>query len=133
MDLSKTVDQLVAKAGANLSVSDSAEELSAEDSATIEGYVGPVVLQLAAEDIIDLTAEVDGDEIPSEAFLPLADVLTDAVKAEFGRANDATFFQLAQVARDTLKRIARAAPVRNLRLDTALRPRRAIFNFTTGQ
>lgn len=108
-DLTKTRAQLVAAAGAKLSVSDSANSLSAEDSAAIDAYVEPLFARLAI-DVIDLTADLEGDQIPIRYFTPLSTLLANDAKAEFGRAGDQGLLTEAGVSTVTLRRLAASKP-----------------------
>src|SRR5262252_5340837 len=86
--LSRTRQQLINAAGANLNVLSAGQPLAAEDADAIGNYVEPVVQQLALDGIIDLTADVAADEIPIEFFVPLAQCVAAAAATEFGRAGD---------------------------------------------
>lgn len=108
-DLFKTREQLVAAAGAKLSASDSANSLSAEDEETIDGYVDPLFARLAI-DIVDLTGELEADEIPIAYFTPLSTILANDAKSEFGRAGDQTLLGEAGLATMTVRRIAASRP-----------------------
>lgn len=106
-DLTKTRTELVAEAGGRLSASDSANSLSAEDQAAIDAYVDPLFARLAI-DVIDLTAELEGDEIPVAYFTPLGAILANDAKSKFGRAGDQSLLGEAAMATATIYRLAAA-------------------------
>lgn len=108
-DLFKTREQLVAAAGAKLFASDSANELSAEDETTIDGYVGPLFARLAI-DIVDLTEDLEADQIPVSYFTPLSTLLANDAKAEFGRVGDQGLLAEAGLATVSVRRIAASRP-----------------------
>lgn len=108
MNVTFTRTQLVNKAGGNLNILSAAQSLSSEDYGTLNTYLDPLALQLAADQIVDVTGEIaEGDDalIPGEFFLPLAALLADAAKAEFSRAGDQGLAAEAQLAKVTLKRM----------------------------
>lgn len=81
----KTRRELVDQSLANLGVLASGQTPSAEDVARMDGYVNPVLEQLAERDIVEVD---DDDQIPSAWFLPLSYILSYAAAADFGQAND---------------------------------------------
>lgn len=108
-DLTKTRVELVSAAAAKLSVLDSAGSLSAEDSSAIDAYVEPLFARLAI-DVVDLTADLEANQIPIVYFTPLAAVLANDAKSDFGRAGDQGLLGEAAVSTQTLRRLAAGRP-----------------------
>lgn len=79
--MSKTRIELVNQALKNLGALAAGQTASADDFATVDGFVEPLFAQLAAENVVDVT---DYDAIDDAIFLPLAVLLADAAKDEFG-------------------------------------------------
>lgn len=105
----KTRTELISEAGGNLSVSDSANPVSGEDAAIIGGFVDSMFARLAV-DVIDLTAEIEGDQIPVAYFTPLGAILANDAKGKFSRAGDQGLLAEAAIAVGTLRRLAASRP-----------------------
>ena len=118
-DLFKTRRNLVEQALMNLGVLASGQAAENEDVSRVDGFVDPMLAMLNASDIIYIPY---AEEIPVEAFLPLAAVLANTAKASFGRAGDAALQSEAEQAKYDLKCVARpGAGVPLLRTDPVLR------------
>ena len=118
-DLFKTRRNLVEQALMNLGVLASGQAAENEDVARMDGHVDPVIALLNSQDIIYIPY---AEEIPVEAFLPLAAVLANAAKASFGRAGDAALQAEADQAKYDLKCVSRPGTgVPLLRTDSVLR------------
>lgn len=77
----KTLVELTTEAFGILTGLDPSQTPAAEDLATIETYVGPLVAQLEADQIVSIP---DTDEIPDEYFMPLARLLANVAGPRFG-------------------------------------------------
>lgn len=112
VDITKTRDQLLARAGTDLGLVQPGEALSDEDSETLDGLVDPLLSQLAADNIIYIQ---DPEAIDLELFLPLASLLANYAGPSFGSPiNDQA------MARDqgALRRISSSKPTfQPLRVD----------------
>lgn len=86
VEIVKTRTQLIERAAVELGALPSGQELSDEDSDTIENLVDPLVQQLAIEDVVTIE---DTDQIPSEYFIPLARLLANESAPSFGQAYSA--------------------------------------------
>lgn len=80
-DTVKTLTDLKTEALGILVGLDPSQSPEAEDLATIDQYVDPLIAQLALDEIVDIT---DTDEIPVEYFLPLARLLANVAGPRFG-------------------------------------------------
>lgn len=80
-DTFKTRAQLKERAAKDLAVIEPGEALSAEDDATFDGLIDPLIAQLAADDVIFIQ---DVEEIELELFLPLARLLANVAGPDFG-------------------------------------------------
>jgi hypothetical protein len=117
--LFKTRRNLIEQALSNLGVLASGQAAENEDVARVDGLLDPLLAMLASTDVITIAHP---EEIPVEAFLPLAAVLANAAKASFGRAGDAALQAEAEMAKVELKTISRpAGAVPLLRTDSMLR------------
>src|SRR5262245_45249282 len=108
--ISRTRQQLINAAGANLNVLSAGQSLAAEDAAAINNYVDPTIAQLAMDGIIDVTADLAADEIPTEFFVPLGQCIAAAAASEFGRAGDQGLMGNKVLAEMTLRRLISARP-----------------------
>jgi hypothetical protein len=118
-ELFKTRRNLIEQALSNLGVLASGQAAEIEDVSRVDGFVDPVLAMLASTDVITIA---HSEEIPVEAFLPLAAVLANAAKASFGRAGDPALQAEAEMAKADLKTISRpAGAVPLLRTDSVLR------------
>lgn len=104
VDLTRTRRDLVEQALMNLGALASGQSAQTEDVERVDGFVDATLALLAATDIIYIPYS---EEIPVEAFLPLAAYLANASKASFGRAGDAALQTEAEQAKYDLKCIAR--------------------------
>jgi hypothetical protein len=105
VDITKTRDQLIERAGIALGLVQPGEALSDEDYDTIDNLVDPVVAQLNADRIYYVQ---DTDAIDVEVFLLLASIIANMAGPSFGtEINDAA------LARDNflLKRISSTDPL----------------------
>jgi hypothetical protein len=83
--MAKTKAELVARALTTLGVIGAGQIPSVENSNSVSDTVGPLVAQMVAND--DLWS-FDIEAIPDEVFLPLSEVLANAVADDFGQAFD---------------------------------------------
>jgi hypothetical protein len=74
---------LINQALVNLGVLAAGQTASAEDTATIDAYIDPLVEELEEREIAFVD---DTDAIPNSWFLPLAIILADAAAMAFGLA-----------------------------------------------
>lgn len=81
VDVVKTRDQLLERAGIGLGLMQPGEPLSTEDYATLDDLLDPILAQLAADRIIYIQ---DDDAIELAVFLPLAAVLSNMAGPSFG-------------------------------------------------
>lgn len=103
-DVVKTRAQVIERAGINLGAVQPGEPLSAEDYATLDNLLDPVIALLSADNVIEIS---DSDEFDVDIFLPLAACLANQAGPSFGSAiNDQAWI------RDTgiLRRIAATRP-----------------------
>lgn len=99
VDVTKTRNQLIERAGINLGLVQPGEALSTEDKSTLDNLVDPVIQQLAADRIIYIQ---DDDAIEVAVFLPLAAILANHAGPSFGSPiNDAALMR----DENTLRRI----------------------------
>ena len=82
MDVTKTRIELVNDALGKLMVVASGQSAEAEDEALVDGKVDALILQLATDEICDIT---DADAIPSEWFDPVSSLLANVCASYFGR------------------------------------------------
>jgi hypothetical protein len=83
VDITKTRNDLIERAAAELAVLVSGQSLSDEDRATIDNLVDPLIRQLSLDSVVDIG---DTDAIESEYFLPLARLLANEAAPSFGQA-----------------------------------------------
>jgi hypothetical protein len=81
VDTSKTRAQLIARALKSLGQLDPGEAPSAEDYATVDDLIDPLVAQLAADEVVYIQ---DTDAIELEFYMPLARLLANAAGPDFG-------------------------------------------------
>lgn len=81
MSTTKTRRDLVLRTLDVLGISAVGQTPAAEDVASVDGQVGPTFATLAG---LEIAYVADADEIPSEWFNPLADILAFATCTEFG-------------------------------------------------
>lgn len=77
-DVVKTETDLINRAAVELGISGGT--LSQRNYDTIQGVVGPVVAQLSRSGVYDFA---DLEQIPAEAFLPLAKLVANAAAPSF--------------------------------------------------
>lgn len=103
-DTVKTRAQLIERAGVNLGLMQPGEALSAEDYATLDNLVDPVI-ELMADDSVIVIA--DSENIELSPFIPLAAVLANYAGPSFGTPiNDAAL----ERDKGTLRRISATRP-----------------------
>jgi len=83
VDISKTREDLIHRAATEVGALASGQSLSAEDFATIDNLVDPLVQQLSFDGIVHVQ---DTDAIQPEHFLPLARLLANEAAISFGQA-----------------------------------------------
>ena len=98
----KTQRELVDQALANLGVLTPGQTATADDVATVDAYVGPLIEDLSVREIVTIQ---DTEEIEERYFLHLAVLLADACKYEFGGGA----FDVV-TAEQRLRRMGRAGP-----------------------
>lgn len=81
----KTTEELVTQALANLGVLEAGQSPSDEDASTVENYVPATLASLSAEGIVSID---DADAISLEFFLPVAVLLAQDCAHEFGQPVD---------------------------------------------
>lgn len=106
----KTRRDLVDQALKNLGVLASGQTPSAEDVARMDGYVDPVIEQLAERDIVEVD---DLAEIPAAWFLPLSYILAGAAAADFGQSNDPRVILLGDRGERLLHEMLQTKPTFN--------------------
>lgn len=79
--MSKTREQLRNKAYDIIVGGDAGQTPSSEDASAIDGYIDPVVAELATEGAAYIS---DTDNIEDELFVPLAKLVANAASDEFG-------------------------------------------------
>lgn len=84
--MTKTLQELETEAFSILTGMDPTSSPSAEDLATIEVYVDPLLEGLASRRVAYIA---DRDDIPDDAFLPLARLLANVCGPRFGSAMNA--------------------------------------------
>lgn len=80
-DLTKTRAQLTERALKSIGALEPGESPSAEDSATVDGLIDPLIAQLAVDQIAYIS---DDEAIELALFLPLARLLANAAGPDFG-------------------------------------------------
>lgn len=80
--MTKTREELIARALRKLGVVGAGQSPSAEDSAAVDEEIEPVMADLAVRGIY---AWGDPDEIDDEAFVHLATILGNSVANDFGK------------------------------------------------
>jgi hypothetical protein len=83
--MSKTREDLIARALRKLGVVGAGQSPSAEDSQAVDDEIEPVMADLAARGIY---AWGNPDEIDDEAFVHLAAILGNSVANDFGKPED---------------------------------------------
>ena len=81
-EITKTRVDLIEQAATQLGAKTSNDPLSDEDSDTIENLVDPLVQQLSLDGVVEIG---DTDQIPSEYFIALANLLANAAAPSFGQ------------------------------------------------
>lgn len=105
VDVTKTRDQLLERAGINLGLVQPGEALSTEDKSTLDNLLDPLIAQLSADNIVYVQ---DLDAIELAMFLPLAALLANYAGPSFGSPiNDQAMFRDS----NTLKRISAVGPL----------------------
>ena len=82
VDISKTRDDLIERAAWELGAKVAGQSLAAEDYATIDNLVDPLVMQLAMGSIAYVQ---DTSAIPLEYFIPLGRLLANEAAISFGQ------------------------------------------------
>lgn len=82
-DAFKTRDQLIRRALKNIGIIESGETPSAEDYASVDDLIDPLLAQLAADEIIFIQ---DPEQIELNIYLPLARILGNISGPDFGSA-----------------------------------------------
>ncbi len=100
--MTKTRRQLVNQACKNLLNLPAGQSPNADDYESVDGFVDGLIRRLSSRDIIDVG---DADAIEPDVFDPLAVLLADAAKAEFGGGE----FDVMKAERD-LREISAAEP-----------------------
>ena len=95
MSLTRTQDELIARALAKLKVIGSGQSPDAEDRATIAAAVDGVLADLRARDVANVA---DVEAIPAEWFESLADIMAQAVADDFGAERAADRIAAAEAA-----------------------------------
>jgi hypothetical protein len=104
VDVTKTRDQLIERAGINLGLVQPGEALSTEDYATLDNLVDPLIEQLSADNVVYID---DADAVAVRVFIPLAAVLANFAGPSFGSPiNDQAMLRDT----NTLKRINASGP-----------------------
>jgi hypothetical protein len=106
----KTRRDLVDQALSNLGVLASGQTPNAEDVARMDGYVDPVIEELAERRIVEVD---DLSAIPSAWFLPLSYVLSGAAASDYGAANDPRIILLADRGEKRLHEMMQTVPTYN--------------------
>jgi hypothetical protein len=83
--MTKTREELIARALRKLGVVGAGQTPSAEDSAAVDEEIEPVMADLAVRGVY---AWGDPDEIDDEAFVHLATILGNSVANDFGKPED---------------------------------------------
>lgn len=105
VDVTKTREQLIERAGINLGLVQPGEALSSEDHDTLDNLVDPLLSQMAADNIAYID---DPDSIDVAIFIPLASVLANYAGPSFGSPiND----QAMSRDQGTLRRIGSTRPL----------------------
>lgn len=110
----KTTIDLVNKVLSNIGVLGEGQTASAEAQVSVMNAVNPVVAQLSASMVVDIT---DINAIPNVYFLELADIVADALKEDFGATGDdaAVLMAAAKDGERRLKNLTRIVLIdRNL-------------------
>lgn len=134
--MANTETTLINQVLGNLGVIGAGETPSAEDSATVQERIRPVIAQYIALGI-DMSADTtDLTDIPDAIFLPLADLIAYecATPFQIGGVKRQELMLLQQQADINLRRIYRQAfNPRRLRVPRIGRHWPGHFNWTTGQ
>lgn len=77
----KTRTDLISRALRSIGATLPGEADSTEDRATMDGFIDPLIAQLAVDEIIYIA---DADEIEDQYFIPLARLLANAAGPDFG-------------------------------------------------
>lgn len=100
----KTLAELKAEAFGILTGLDPSQVADAEEVDSIGVYVGPLLAQLAADEIVYIT---DEDEIPNEYFLPITRLLANVAGPRFGSPMNADAKMMDEA---TLRRLTASKP-----------------------
>ena len=82
----KTREDLIRRSLREIGVLASGQTITAEDNATVDDDVDPMLADLAARGVY--TGAADPDQIPDEAYLHLAIILGQRVAGQFGLQRD---------------------------------------------
>lgn len=110
----KTTVELVNKVLSNIGVLGEGQTASAEARASVTAAINPVVAQLSAGMVVDIT---DINAISNAYFFQLADIVADALKEDFGVTGDdaAVLMSAAKDGERRLKNLTRIVLIdRNL-------------------
>lgn len=132
----KTRLDLINRALTEIGKLESGQTASAEDVATVDELVDPMIEDLSARQVIHVADAGDpgptGGQIEAAPFLHLARLLGELIAPGFGRSSDAGAMEFAERRLRTLSRVGRGSGSM-LRVDGALRPARRAFDFATGR
>jgi hypothetical protein len=105
----KTRDELIEAALGELQILAAGQAATSEDSEVIDGFIDPMVAQLAARETVYIG---DISEIPLEWFQPLSVILADMAKIRFGLTGEgaATVRAAALQAEEALLFMQRGRP-----------------------
>lgn len=105
----KTRSDLIERALKNLGALPQGQAASAEDSASMDALIDPLIESLNMRDIVYVG---DADTIPDEFFIPLGECLAFAASHEFGAALDPSRLRSdgRPKAEDDLKNMQAARP-----------------------
>lgn len=104
VDTFKTRDQLVYRALKNLAIIEPGEAPSAEDYATVDDLVDPLLAQLATDQVVYVP---DPEQIDLDIYMPLARLLANMAGPDFGSAINS---QAKQEDENLLKRLTARPP-----------------------
>lgn len=110
MASTKTRRELVDQSLTNLGVLASGQTPEAEQVASMDSYVDPVVEMLAERRICEVG---NTDEIPNAWFLPLSYILSGQAAASFAMANDPRIILLADRGERLLHEMIMTPPTYN--------------------
>lgn len=102
--MSKTTNELIAKALSKLGVLAAGQTPSAEDQQAVRDVVTPVFEELSNEAVYTVA---DEDEIDDAVFLPLATIVAERAAPEFGRAG---VEQEVMLAKSQIRKITYGRP-----------------------